>query len=87
MPAFTKSPKFIIGVIVVLWVIYVIYANFQLTPVEIHLFPWPLSVILQVRVSAVIIGSAIFGAVVAVVLQLAWRRRPSKNASVSAALP
>ncbi len=82
MPAFVKTPKFIIGAIVVLWVAYIIWDNFQLAPVSIHLIPFAAT--LDFRVSAVIIGSAIFGAVVALVIQWLWKRR-SKNAAVSAA--
>lgn len=82
MPKFLKSPRFIIGVIVALWLAYVIYANFQLAPIEISLLP---SVTVEFRVSAIIIGAAIFGALVTLAVQLLWRRRSSKNASTSAA--
>src|SRR5208283_386610 len=64
MPAFVKSPKFIIGTIVVLWVAYVIYANFQIEMVTFYLLPFNI-LKLQLRLSAVIIGAAIFGAVAA----------------------
>src|SRR5438552_8211229 len=57
---FWRRPKFWGAFILVAWVLYVIYANFQLPPVEIHLLP---KVILQFRVSAIIIMAAIFGAV------------------------
>ena len=40
MPAFVKNPKFIIGTIVVLWVAYVIYANFQIEMVTFYLLPF-----------------------------------------------
>ena len=40
MPAFAKNPKFIIGTIVVLWVAYVIYANFQIEMVTFYLLPF-----------------------------------------------
>jgi heme/copper-type cytochrome/quinol oxidase subunit 2 len=83
MPAFVKSPRFIIGAIVVLWVVYVLWANFQLDPVKVHVIP--LAATLDFRVSAVIIGSAIFGVIITLVVQWLWRRRSSKNASQSAA--
>ena len=68
--------------ILVAWVLYVIYANFQLPPVEIHLLP---KVMLQFRVSAIIIMAAIFGAVATLWAQWLWRRRSSKNAAESTA--
>ena len=84
MPAFAKNPKFIIGTLVVLWVAYVIYANFQVDMVTFYLLPFNI-LKLQLKLSAVIIGAAIFGAVVAIVVQWLWRR-PSNSAS-SAASP
>jgi hypothetical protein len=77
LPAFLKSPKVIGGAIVILWVIYVITANFQLDPIKIRLLPFIVS--LQLKVSAVIIGAAIFGAVVTLVVQHQWKRRNSSN--------
>ena len=85
MAEFWKRPKFWIGAIVILWIAYIVYANFQLEPVEIRIVPR--LVILQLRVSAVIIGAAIFGSVLTIVLQYFWRRRSSKNGSQSAAAP
>lgn len=84
MPAFAKSPKFIFSALIVLWLAYVIYENFQLPRVEIHLLPFGL-LFLQVPVSAILIGAAIFGAIVTLLTQWLWRRRSSKNASQSAA--
>ncbi len=78
MPAFAKNPKFIIGTLVVLLVIYVVLANTQPQPVTIYLFPH--FVKLQIQLSAIIIGSAIFGAIAAIVIHWLWRRS-SKNAS------
>ncbi|HVA78904.1 MAG TPA: hypothetical protein VNF27_13460 [Candidatus Binataceae bacterium] len=78
MPSFAKNPKFIIGTIVILWVIYVIWANIQPQPVDIYLFPHFLK--LQIQLSAIILGSAIFGVIVTIVIQYFWRRS-SKNAS------
>ena len=57
---FWKRPKFWVSAVLILWIAYIIYANFQLAPVEIHLVPH--FVKLTVRVSAIIIGSAIAGA-------------------------
>jgi hypothetical protein len=82
MPAFAKNPKFIIGTIVVLWVAYVIYANFHPTPVDFYLLPF--GVIVQFKLSTVIIGSAIFGAVATIVIQWLWRR-PSNSSSAPTA--
>ena len=79
MPAFAKNPKFIIGTLVVLWVAYVIYANFQIEMVTFYLLPFNI-LKLQLRLSAVIIGAAIFGAVATIVVQWLWRR-PSNNTS------
>jgi hypothetical protein len=79
MPAFAKSPRFIIGALVVLWLAYVIYANFQLEPITIYVLPGALE--LNFRVSAVIIGSAIFGSAATLVIQWLWSRRSSKKAS------
>jgi hemolysin-activating ACP:hemolysin acyltransferase len=83
MPAFAKNPRFIVGAIIVLWVAYVLYANFQLTPIEIRIIPFIAN--LQLRVSAVIIGAAIFGIVATLAIQWLWRRRSSKNGSSAAA--
>lgn len=83
MTEFWKRPKFWIGAIVILWLGYIVYANFQLEPVEIRIVPR--FVVLQLKVSAVIIGSAIFGSVATLLIQFVWRRRSSKNASQSAA--
>src|SRR5271157_3177650 len=83
MPAFAKSPKFMIGTIIVLWLVYIIYENFQLPRVEIHLLPFGL-LILQLPVSAILIGAAIFGAIATLVIQWLWKRRSSKNNSASA---
>jgi len=83
MPGFAKSPKFVVGTIIVLWLVYVIYENFQLDPIKIKLIPFV--AILDLHVSAVIIGAAIFGSAATLVLQFFWRRRSSKNGSSTAA--
>lgn len=85
VPAFAKSPRFIIGAIVVLWLAYIIYSNLHLNPVQIKLVPYLLE--LQVNVSALIAASAVFGCFATLVIQWLWRRRRSKNGSVSAAAP
>jgi len=82
MPAFAKNPKFILGAIVVLWIIYVIYANFAPEPIPVYLLPFG-ALQLSFRLSAVIIGAAVFGSAATVVIQWLWRRRSSKNASPS----
>jgi hypothetical protein len=82
MPAFAKNPKFIIGTLVVLWVAYVIYANFQIEMVTFYLLPFNI-LKLQLRLSAVIIGSAIFGALATIVIHWLWVR-PSNAASPAA---
>jgi len=85
MPAFAKNPKFIIGTIVVLWVAYIIYKNFQLEMVTFYLLPFDI-LKLQVRLSAALIGAAIFGAVATLVIQWLWRR-PSNSSSAASAPP
>jgi hypothetical protein len=85
VPAFAKNPKFIIGALVVLWLAYVIYANIRLSPVQISLIPY--LVTLQINVSALIAASGVFGCVATLVVQWLWRKRRSKNGSVSAAAP
>ena len=85
MPAFAKNPKFIIGTIVILWVAYVIYANFQIEMVTFYLLPFNI-LKLQLRLSAVIIGAAIFGAVATIVIHWLWMR-PSNSVSAAASCP
>jgi len=84
MPAFAKNPKVIIGTIVVLWVAYVIYANFQPKMVDFYLLPF--GVVLQIKLSSVIIGAAIFGAVATIVIHWLWTR-PSNSVSPAATAP
>jgi hypothetical protein len=80
---FWKRPKFWIGAVLILWLLYIVYSNFQLEPVEIRIVPR--LVILQLRVSAVIIGAAIFGSALTLGLQYYWRRRGSNIGSRSTA--
>ena len=83
MPAFAKNPKFIIGTIVVLWVAYVIYANFQIDMVTFYLLPFNI-LKLQLRLSAVIIGAAIFGSVATMVIHWLWVRPSNSSSAVTA---
>ena len=84
-PAFVKNPKFIGGAIVILWVVYVIYGNYQLNPIDFHLFP--LLKPAQISVSLVIIGAALFGCLSTLAVQFLWRRGRSKNGSVASTAP
>jgi hypothetical protein len=86
MPAFVKNPKFIIGTIVVLWVAYVIYANFQIDMVTFYLLPFNL-LKLQLRLSAVIISAAIFGSLATIVTQWLWRRPSNSSSSAASSSP
>ena len=83
MPAFIKNllrdPKFDACAIVVLWVVYIIGKNFQLSPVEFHLIP--LSQPLSVPVSEIVIGSMAFGCLATVAVQFFWKRRRSSKPS------
>jgi hypothetical protein len=81
MREFWKRPKFWIVAILILWLIYIIDSNFQLNPVEIRLVPK--LVILQLRVSAVIIASAIVGSAATLIIQYYWRNRRSNIGSRS----
>jgi uncharacterized integral membrane protein len=84
MSEFWKRPKFWIGFVLILWLAYIMYQNFQLAPVELRLIPFFAT--LQLRVSAIIIGSAISGCILTLGLQFLWRRAgSSKNAAQSAA--
>jgi len=86
MVEFRKSPKFWVGAIIILWLAYLIYANSQPAPVEIHLVPWFVTV--QLKLSAIIIGGGLVGTLITLAIQYLWRRRgSSKNASVSNPAP
>ena len=85
MPAFAKNPKFIIGTIVVLWVAYVIYANFQIDMVTFYLLPFSI-LTLKLRLSAVIIGAALFGSIATIVIHWLWVR-PSNSSSAATTAP
>ena len=86
MPAFAKNPKFIIGTLVVLWVAYVIYANFQIDMVTFYLLPFNI-LKLQLRLSAVIIGAAIFGSLATIVIHWLWLRPSNSSVAVTTPIP
>jgi len=82
MPAFVKTPKFIISTIFLIWVVSVIWENHNEPPVYVFYAPF-FSV--QIRLVYALLSSAAFGAVVALVAQYMWTHRASKNASSSLA--
>ncbi len=82
MPAFVKTPRFIISTIFLIWLISVIWQNHSEPPVYVFYAPF-LSV--QLRLVWVLVLAAIFGAVVALVIQYMWNHRASKNATSSVA--
>lgn len=82
MPAFVKTPRFIISTIFLIWLISVIWQNHSEPPVYVFYAPF-LSV--QLRLVWALVSAAIFGAVVALVIQFMWTHRASKNASSSVA--
>ena len=86
MPAFAKNPKFIIGTLVILWVAYVIYANFQIDMVTFYLLPFNI-LKLQLRLSAVIIGAAIFGSLATIVIHWLWTRPSNSSVAVTTPIP
>jgi hypothetical protein len=89
MPGFVKTPRFIISAIVLLWVIYVVYANFQVDMVKFYLLPFGI-LSLQLKLSAIVIGAAIFGALVTIAVQYMWRRgssNPTASSSATVSVP
>jgi heme/copper-type cytochrome/quinol oxidase subunit 2 len=82
MPAFVKTPRFIISTIFLIWLISVIWENHNEPPVYVFYAPL-LSV--QLRLVWALVSAAIFGAVVALVIQFMWTHRASRNASSSVA--
>lgn len=82
MPAFVKTPRFIISTIFLLWLISVIWENYNQPPVYVWYFPF---LALQVRLLWVLISTAIFGAALALVIQFLWNHRSSKHTSSSVA--
>lgn len=82
---FWKQPKFWAAAVLVLWLAYVIGSNLEQV-VVIHIVPWLLQPYL--KVSTIVISSAIVGVVLTLGIQFMWRRgRSSKNASQSTAAP
>ena len=82
MPAFVKTPRFIISTIFLLWLIAVIWDNHAEPAVNVWFGPF---LHYQIRLLWILVGSAIFGAVVALVVQFMWTHRASKNAVSSVA--
>ncbi len=79
---FWKWPKFWIGLVIILWLVYVISANLDQS---VTIFVVPFLVQPIVRVSAVVIGALIAGSILTLLVQFAWRRRASKYAAASVA--
>jgi glycerol uptake facilitator-like aquaporin len=82
MPAFVKTPKFIISTIFLIWLISTVWMNHNEPPVYVFYAPF-LSI--QIRLVWVLVSAALFGAVVALVVMYMWNHRASKNASSSVA--
>jgi hypothetical protein len=83
MPAFAKTPRFIISTIIILWLAYVVWANSSPAPIQIYVFPF--IGYLELRLAPVLIVTAVFGAAVALLVHWLWTRRSSKNGSASVA--
>jgi hypothetical protein len=82
---FWKQPKFWLATILILWLAYVIGSNLEQV-VTIHVVPWLLQPYL--KVSTIVVSSAIVGALLTLGVQFMWRRgRASKNASQSTPAP
>ncbi len=84
MPAFVKTPRFILATILLLWVLYMIFANYRVNVIEFHLVPL---VKVVTSVSSLILASAIFGAGVTLLIQWLWRRDVNSISSVTAPPP
>jgi hypothetical protein len=82
MLEFWKSPKFWIGLIIILWLAYVLSANLEQS---VTIFFVPFFVQPIVRVSSLVGASMIAGCVLTLLVQWAWRRRASKYAAASVA--
>ena len=82
MPAFVKTPRFIISTIFLIWLISVIWENHNQPPVYVFYAPF---FSIQARLIWVLVVAAIFGAAVALIVQYMWTHRASKNASSSLA--
>ncbi len=77
VPKFAKNPRLIIGVLVGLWLAYLIDANLD-QAVVIALLPW---VKFQFRLSLVIVVCIVFGALATLFIQYLWRKRHASKAS------
>jgi uncharacterized integral membrane protein len=82
MPAFVKTPRFIISTIFLIWLISTIWQNHNVEAVNIYYAPF---LRLQVRLIWVLISTAVLGAFIALVIQYMWTHRASKNAASSVA--
>jgi uncharacterized integral membrane protein len=82
MPAFVKTPRFIISTIFLIWLITTIWQNHNVEPVNIYYAPF---LRIQVPLIWVLVTTGLLGAVLALVVQYMWNHRASKNASSSVA--
>lgn len=79
-----KNPKFWLSVILILWIFYLIEDNLDQS-VELYVIPHFFH--RPVRVGTLMAISAIVGSILTLIVQMFWRRRSSKKASVSTAAP
>ena len=82
MPAFVKTPRFIISTIFLIWLITTIWQNHNVEPVNIYYAPF---LRIQVPMITVLLATAAIGAVVALVAAYMWTHRASKTAVSSVA--
>jgi len=82
MPQFWKWPKFWIGLILFLWLVYLLSGNLEQ---RVNLWIVPLFIHPVVTVSSIIFGAMILGSFLTLLVQFTWRRRASKYAEASAA--
>ena len=71
MMEFWKRPKFWLSLIIIGWLAYVIGSNLE-QPVTIHIVPWIVQPTL--KLSTIMVGAAIVGAILALTVQFMWRR-------------
>ena len=80
---FWKQPKFWLAAVLVLWLSYIIGSNLEQV-VTIHIVPWLLQPYL--KVSTIVIASAIVGVILTLGIQFIWRKGgSSKKAAQSSA--
>jgi len=85
MSEFWKQPKFWLAAALILWLAYVIGSNLA-QAVTIHVVPWLVQP--QLKVTTIVVSSAIVGALMTLWIQFVWRKgRSSKNAAQSAPAP